>query len=77
VPSVENLDLASAKQVLREAKFKVAVQYQDTDDPALDGTVIAQDPASGTKAPAGTTVTLTVGRLVTTTTTTTAPGPIP
>jgi serine/threonine-protein kinase len=77
VPSVENLDVESAKQVLREAKFKVAVQYQDTDDPALDGTVIAQDPASGTKAPAGTTVTLTVGRLVTTTTTTTAPGPIP
>jgi beta-lactam-binding protein with PASTA domain len=86
VPSVENLDLESAKSALQEAGFKYALKYQDTDDEALDGTVIAQDPQPGTKAPPGTKVTLTVGRLVTATvttaptttaTTTTTPGPIP
>jgi serine/threonine-protein kinase len=73
VPSVENLDVDSAKSVLQDAKFKSAVVYQDTTDGSLDGVVISQDPAPGTKAPSGTVVTLTVGRLIQETATTPAP----
>jgi len=73
VPSVENLDVDSAKSVLQDAKFKSTVVYQDTTDGSLDGVVISQDPAPGTKAPPGTVVTLTVGRLIQETATTPAP----
>ena len=81
VPPVENLDVATAREILLDAKFKVRVVEQDTDDKDLDGNVIAQDPGPGTQAPVGATVTLTVGRFVapppatTTQPTTTAPTP--
>ena len=81
VPPVENLDFATAREILLDAKFKVRVVEQDTDDKDLDGNVIAQDPGPGTQAPVGATVTLTVGRFVapppatTTEPTTTAPTP--
>jgi eukaryotic-like serine/threonine-protein kinase len=71
VPSVENLDVDTARTILRDAKFKVVVSYQDTDDKDLDGNVIAQDPGPGTQAPEGTIVTITVGRYVPPATTTT------
>jgi len=64
IPSVENLDVDSAKSVLTESGFKASVTYQDTNDSSLDGVVITQSPGSGTQAPPGTTVTLTVGRYV-------------
>jgi serine/threonine-protein kinase len=69
VPSVENLDVDTAKGILQDSGFKWKIVYQDTTDGSLDGVVITQDPAAATKAPPGTVVTLTVGRLVQETTT--------
>jgi serine/threonine-protein kinase len=64
VPSVENLDVDTAKGILHDSGFKWKIVFQDTTDGSLDGVVITQDPAAATKAPPGTVVTLTVGRLV-------------
>jgi eukaryotic-like serine/threonine-protein kinase len=64
VPDVTSQDEASARQVLEQSGFSVDVQDQDTSDPAQDGIVLSQDPNGGTKAKAGTTVTIVVGRLV-------------
>ena len=64
VPDVTSQDEASARQVLEQSGFSVDVQNQDTTDPAQDGIVLSQDPGGGTKAKAGTTVTIVVGRLV-------------
>jgi serine/threonine-protein kinase len=73
VPNVENSDVDSATSTLQQAGFRVRVIQQDTQDPSLDGIVITQDPASGTEAKPGTTVTLTVGHFVGETTTTPPP----
>jgi beta-lactam-binding protein with PASTA domain len=73
VPPVEGLDVESAQAALEDAGFKVRIEYMDTEDQSLDQTVLAQDPASGTRAKPGSTVTVTVGRL--TPPTTTAPPP--
>jgi serine/threonine-protein kinase len=64
VPDVTNLDEQSARQTLRGAGFKVRVQREDVNDPALEGIVLSQDPGGGEQAPEGTTVTIVVGRLV-------------
>jgi eukaryotic-like serine/threonine-protein kinase len=64
VPSVENLDVDTAKGILQDSGFKWKIVFQDTTDGSLDGVVITQNPAAATKAPPGTVVTLTVGRLV-------------
>jgi eukaryotic-like serine/threonine-protein kinase len=69
VPSVENLDVDTAKGILQDSGFKWKIVYQDTTDGSLDGVVITQSPTADTKAPPGTVVTLTVGRLVQETTT--------
>jgi eukaryotic-like serine/threonine-protein kinase len=69
VPSVENLDVDTAKGILQDSGFKWKIVYQDTTDGSLDGVVITQSPSADTKAPPGTVVTLTVGRLVQETTT--------
>jgi len=69
VPSVENLDVDTAKGILQDSGFKWKIVFQDTTDGSLDGVVITQDPSAATKAPPGTVVTLTVGRLVQETTT--------
>jgi eukaryotic-like serine/threonine-protein kinase len=71
VPDTIGLDRQSAVAQLRNAGFKVAVEQQDTTDPAEDGVVIAQDPPSGTQAQPGSTVLITVGVLVPSTTDTT------
>jgi serine/threonine-protein kinase len=63
VPDVTNQDEASAKSTLQAAGFKVTVQHQEVSDPALDGIVLTQSPAGNSKAPQGSTVTITVGRL--------------
>lgn len=63
VPSVVGLDQASAQAELAAAGFHVRVSTESTTDPSQDGTVTAQDPAGGTKAPDGSTVTITVAQL--------------
>jgi beta-lactam-binding protein with PASTA domain len=66
IPDVTTQDEASAQQTLEQSGFSVDVQEQDTTDPNQDGIVLEQDPVGGTKAKPGTTVTITVGRLVAT-----------
>ena len=66
IPDVTSIDEASAQQTLEQSGFTVDVQEQDTTDPQQDGVVLDQDPVGGTKAKPGTTVTITVGRLVAT-----------
>jgi beta-lactam-binding protein with PASTA domain/predicted Ser/Thr protein kinase len=64
VPDVTNQDEDSATSTLEAAGFKVSVEHQDVQDPGLDGIVLSQNPTGGTKAPHGSTVTITVGRIV-------------
>jgi eukaryotic-like serine/threonine-protein kinase len=71
VPDVTSQDQASAQSQLRASGFRVHIVNQDTTNPAEDGIVLSQDPAGGTQAPRGTTVTIAVGKL----TVPTAPGP--
>jgi serine/threonine-protein kinase len=77
VPDVTGLDLASARQTLRAAGFKVTVTTSDTEDESLDGLVASQTPLGGTQAEPGSTVAIEVWRYVApvtdTTTTDTAP----
>jgi len=75
VPDVTNLDVATATQDIQAANLKVRVAYVNTTDPAQDGIVQNQNPVGGTQAPVGSSVTITVGRLVATTTTATTPTP--
>ncbi|HKD35025.1 MAG TPA: Stk1 family PASTA domain-containing Ser/Thr kinase [Gaiellaceae bacterium] len=63
VPDVTNQDQQSATSTLQAAGFKVNVVKQDVQDPGLDGIVLSQTPTGGTKAPQGSTVTITVGQL--------------
>jgi serine/threonine-protein kinase len=63
VPDVTNQDQQSATSTLQAAGFKVNVVKQDVQDPGLDGIVLSQSPTGGTKAPQGSTVTITVGQL--------------
>jgi eukaryotic-like serine/threonine-protein kinase len=72
VPDVTSQDTGSARSTLQAAGFKVVVQQQDVNDPGLDGIVLSQNPTGGTKAAQGSTVTITVGHLITT-----APPPPP
>jgi len=64
VPDVTNQDQDSATSTLEAAGFKVSVVKQDVQDPGLDGIVLSQAPTGGTKAPQGSTVTITVGQIV-------------
>jgi serine/threonine-protein kinase len=82
VPDVSLQSTADARATLRAAGFRSTVTQQETDDEALDGLVISQDPAGNAQADPKSTVTLTVGTYVpppdvttptTTTPTTTAP----
>jgi len=72
VPDVTNQDEPTAKALLTGSGFKVRVVRQDVSDPSEEGIVLDQQPAGGTDAPAGSTVTITVGRYTGTTT-----GPVP
>jgi serine/threonine-protein kinase len=64
IPDVTSQDEASAKQTLEQSGFVVDVQDQDTTDPNQDGIVLSQDPPGNTRAKAGSTVTIIVGRLL-------------
>jgi serine/threonine-protein kinase len=56
--------VAVAQSTLEAAGFATDVELEDTDDPTLDGIVLSQDPAGGSQAETGSTVTLVVGRYV-------------
>jgi serine/threonine-protein kinase len=77
VPDVSLQSVADARATLRAAGFKSSVTEQETDDEALDGLVISQDPAGNAQADPKSTVKLTVGAYVpppdVTTPTTTTP----
>ncbi len=61
VPSVLTMDQGTADTTLTDVGFQVAVTKKaGTGQPP--GTVVAQDPAGDTKAPAGSTVTITVAK---------------
>lgn len=72
VPDVVGLARADAIGALQVAGFRVAETERAVGDEELGGTVLAQDPSASAEGPAGSTVTITVGRFVATTTTTTA-----
>ena len=62
VPDVTGEDEATATADLRRAGFTVEVVDQPTDDPNEEGVVLDEDPPPGTRAPAGSQVTIFVGR---------------
>ncbi len=64
VPSVIGLTEANAINTLNNAGFSPTVVEQDTADSTQNGRVIDQDPNGNTVAELGTTVTITVGKLV-------------
>jgi beta-lactam-binding protein with PASTA domain/predicted Ser/Thr protein kinase len=68
VPDVTNQDEPTARALLTGSGFKVKVTKQPVTDPSEQGIVLDQQPAGGTNAPAGTTVTIDVGNYTGTTT---------
>src|SRR5207302_1646733 len=62
VPDVTGEDEATATSDLQAAGFRVSVVDQPTSDQNQDGVVLDEDPAAGTRAPAGSLVTIYVGR---------------
>jgi beta-lactam-binding protein with PASTA domain len=64
VPDVTSIDEATAEATLRDQGFNVRVRRRDVDEEGLDGFVLEQDPAPGSEAPRGTTVTIVIGRFV-------------
>jgi serine/threonine-protein kinase len=71
VPSVIGLTEAEAKKVLQDAGFQVEVEERTTTQAEDNGRVVSQVPAPGTTQPKGSTVTIRVGRFVTSSTTST------
>ena len=63
IPDVLGLAEPTATDKLEKAGFVVEVVQAATTDPAQDGKVVDQQPVSGERAPAGATVTITVGFL--------------
>ena len=62
VPDVRNLDAASARAKLTAAGFKVQMLRQGVTDASQIGKVVDEQPAGGRNAPAGSVVTIYVGR---------------
>jgi beta-lactam-binding protein with PASTA domain len=62
VPDVTGEDEATARSDLEAAGFQVSVVYEPTTDQNEDGVVVDEDPAAGTSIPAGSLVTIYVGR---------------
>ena len=63
VPSVLDLDQATAEATLAEAGFEVEVIESPTLDASRDGLVSEQDPPAGSEVDPGTTVTIVVEKL--------------
>ncbi len=68
VPSVVNTARGTAEAQITTAGFAVSAQEIAVSDPAQDGIVISQNPASGSVRPLGWTVSIVVGRYTGTTT---------
>ena len=62
VPEVRNLDPAAARSKLQAAGFSVQTLQQPVSDPAQVGRVVDEQPAGGRNAPAGSVITIYVGR---------------
>ena len=62
VPAVTGTRVESARTILTDAGYRVAVDYRTVSDPQQDGIVLVQSPAAGSTADPGTTITLTVGK---------------
>ena len=62
VPDVTGEDEATARSDLQAAGFRVSVVDEPTSDQNEDGIVLDEDPAAGTRVPAGSLVTIYVGR---------------
>jgi len=62
VPSVVGQDQATAGQMLRDAGFKVAVLNRPNADQSKDGLVVEQQPRATSSIPAGSQVTIFIGR---------------
>jgi beta-lactam-binding protein with PASTA domain len=62
VPNVVGDDQATAAQALSDAGFKVAVLNRPTSDQSKDGRVVEQQPGAASSIPAGSQVTIFVGR---------------
>jgi beta-lactam-binding protein with PASTA domain/tRNA A-37 threonylcarbamoyl transferase component Bud32 len=62
VPTVTSLSQSDAQAQLRASGFRVRIVPQDVTDPNQEGIVQTQDPAGGSQAPPGSTVTIAVGR---------------
>jgi eukaryotic-like serine/threonine-protein kinase len=62
VPDVTGEDEATARSDLEAAGFQVSVVDEPTTDQNEDGVVVDEDPAAGTSIPAGSLVTIYVGR---------------
>jgi eukaryotic-like serine/threonine-protein kinase len=61
VPNVVGQDQQTATSTLQNAGFKVQVIMVPSSDPSQNGTVVDEQPAGGTRAPDGSTVTIYVG----------------
>ncbi len=68
VPSVVNTARGTAEAQITAAGFVASAQESAVSDPAQDGIVISQNPASGSVRPLGWTVSIVVGRYTGTTT---------
>jgi eukaryotic-like serine/threonine-protein kinase len=73
VPDVTSISQNDAVAQLKASGFRVHIVAQPVLDPNQDGIVQTQDPAGGSKAPPGSTVTIAVGKFAGTTTA--IPGP--
>jgi beta-lactam-binding protein with PASTA domain len=62
VPNVVGQDQATAAQTLRDAGFKVAVLNRPTADQSKDGLVVEQQPHATSSIPAGSQITIFIGR---------------
>lgn len=58
VPDVVGMDEQAARQTLQQAGFRVEVIREPAADPSEEGLVVDQQPAGGTRAPRGATVTI-------------------
>jgi beta-lactam-binding protein with PASTA domain len=63
VPNVVGQDQATAANTLRAAGFRVVVLNRPTSNQSQDGVVVEQQPVAGSSIPAGSQVTIFVGRL--------------
>jgi serine/threonine-protein kinase len=58
---VEGFDRDAAVQALEDAGFEVSIEEEPVDDESFENLVLSQDPAPGTEAEPGSTVTIVVG----------------